>query len=512
MAAAVSAASLFPDLAGLGTANAQGQRVFVAASLQDIPSFDPHTDTGYSTLALLRNVYDGLVRVVGSPVRVEPNLAKSWTMSADGKDYVFALDPAATFSDGAPVTAKSVKYSFDRFLTLKKGNSWMLTSVLDPAGVTAVDDHSLKISLKQPFAAFLLVLPWVFVANDTVVEAHKGTDSGQTWLRSNVAGSGGFVLGRAEPGTLFEMVKSPKRWKAGGNLDSAIWRVVRETSTQRLLIQSGEVQAALDLTAEDIDALKNASGVVTVVEPELRTFSIKMNTAYGPLADVNLRKAVSYAFDYDAMLATAGLADLMVGPLPQSAFGHDPDLVVPRLDLAKAKDYLAKSKTPTGGVTLKVMYVSGNEQMRRWCLVLLDSLRKLNIELSITPVVWPDLVAAAGKPETTPDFFPIFQQSAYPDPDNTAFPAYSSTANGSWSNPTYKNPAVDDLIIKARQEVDPEKRKQLYYELQKVVVEDAPDIFGVLDKRRLAFRSTVQGYEFTPVAGNSLEFLPLSLS
>jgi len=64
----------------------------------------------------------------------------------------------------------------------------------------------------------------------------------------------------------------------------------------------------------------------------------------------------------------------------------------------------------------------------------------------------------------------------------------------------------------ARQAVDPVERKDLYAQMQKLVVEDAPDIFGVLDKRRLAFRDTVKGFEFTPVAGNSLEFLPLSLA
>jgi peptide/nickel transport system substrate-binding protein len=507
LAAAVTSIGFLPDLSF-----AANGKVFVAASLQDIPSFDPHVATGYSTLAVLRNVYDSLVSVVGSPVRVEPKLAQSWTTSEDGKTYEFKLNPGAAFSDGTPVTAEDVRYSFARLLRIRKGNAWMLASVLAPENVVAVDPATVRITLNEPFAAFLLVLLWVFIANKAQVEANLGNDDAQTWLRSNVVGSGGFVLGRHEPGALFEMLRSPKRWKDGGNLDAAIWRVVRETATQRLLIQSGEVHAALDLTAEDIEALKGAPGIVTVVQPELRTFSIKMNTGYGPLADVNLRKAVSYAFDYDAMLAVAGTADLMVGPLPQSVFGHDDSLVVPRLDIDKAKEHLAKSKVPAGGVKLTVAYVSGNEQFRRFCLVLLEALRSLNIELDIKPVVWPDLVALAAKPDTTPDFFPIFQQSSYPDPDNTAFPAYHSSGNGGWSNPTYHNPTVDELIVKARQTLDVAKRTALYAELQRVIVGDAPDIFGVLDKRRLAFSDKVQNYEFTPVAGNSLDFQPLSLA
>ena len=116
------------------------------------------------------------------------------------------------------------------------------------------------------------------------------------------------------------------------------------------MVGRGEAHIAVDLTSEDMDALKGRPGVVLVIEPEYRTFSIKLNTKHGPLADANLRKAISYAFNYQAMLDAAGYAKLMTGPLPDGILGHDLSLEVYRTDLDKAKEQLAKSQnTRTAG-------------------------------------------------------------------------------------------------------------------------------------------------------------------
>jgi peptide/nickel transport system substrate-binding protein len=502
----------FATLALGGIADAQSRKILVIASNQDIPNFDPHIATGYSASMLLRNTYDSLVRVEGNPPKPVPHLAASWTVSPDGTEYVFKLDPAAKFSDGSPVTAEAVQYSFNRLLRLNKGNAWMIAGIVDEKSVQPVDAQTVRIKLVQPFVAFLQVLPWVWVVNSKEVEANKGSDDGQTYLRSNIAGSGAFRVRRAEPGNLYEFERIANGWKqGGGNLTGAIWKITRETSSQRLMLQRGEAHIAVDLTSEDMDAIKGRPNVVSVIEPEYRTFGIKMNTKHGPLADVNLRKAISYAFNYQAMLDSGGYAKLMTGPLPDGIFGHDPSLQVYRTNMEKAKEYLSKSKYPNGGIKLTIAHVSGLEQQRRWSLVLLDNLKQLNIELDVKPMIWPDMVGLTRSPETTPDFFCVYQTANYGDPDNIAFAAYHSSRNGNWQNPVYSNPKVDDLIMRARAEIDEEKRKALYKEFQQVVVDDAPDIFGVLENRKLALRAEVQNFRFTPVASNAIELFPLSL-
>lgn len=505
-------AALLAGMAGMRPAEAQARRILVITSNQDIPNFDPHLASGYSTAMAMRNVYDSLVRVEGNPPKPVPHLAQSWTMSEDGREYTFKLDPAAKFHDGSPVDAAAVKYSIERLLRLNRGNAWMVAGIVDPAGTEVVDAQTVRVKLLTPFVPFLSVLPWVWIVNPKQVEANKGSDDGQTWLRTNIAGSGAFNITRAEAGNLYQFERVADGWKkGGGNLTGAIWKITRETATQRLMVQRGEAQIAVDLTSEDMDALKGRPGVNLILEPEYRTFQIKMNSKHGPLADKNLRKAVAYAFNYQGMLDVSGYAELMKGPLPDSIDGFDKDLPIYRTDLEKAKEFLAKSRSPNGGIKLTLAHVSGLEQQRRWALVLLDSLRALNIELDIKPMIWPDMVAACRSPETVPDFFMVYQTANYGDADNLAYAGFHSSRNGNWQNPVYANPEVDAVLDQARAESDPEKRRELYKKFQRIVLDDSPDIFGVLEMRKLAMRNNVKGFAFTPVASNAIELFPLSL-
>ncbi len=505
--AGIAATAAFP-----WPANAASKKIMVLASTVDIQNFDPHVATGYAPQWLFRNTYDALVRVFGNPPETKPGLAKSWKQSDDGKTYTFELDGKAHFHDGTPVTAKDVEYSFARLLRLKQGPAWMLSGILDVDSVKATGDMTVTMSLRKPFAPLLSVLPWMFVVNSKVVEANVGSDDGQTYLRTTIAGSGAFRVGRVRPGDLYELLRVENDWHQGGNIQGVIWKIVREASTTRLLLQRGEVHFALDLFAEDMEALKGMPHVVRIMEPDYRSFTIKMNTAKGPLADKNLRKAISYAYNYQAMLDAGGPAKLMQGPLPTGMFGFDKDLKVYRHDMDKAKEYLAKSAYKDGGFTLSIMNAAGYENQKRWAMILLESLKAFNIGLDIRPTVWPDIVAMAKSPDTMTDFYSIFESANYADPDNTAFAAYHSSRNGQWQNPVYHNPEVDKLIEDARSEVDVTKRAELYKKFQEVVVEDAPDIFGVVELRKFAMRDNVEGYSFCPVVANAFEIWPLSLA
>ena len=95
---------------------------------------------------------------------------------------------------------------------------------------------------------------------------------------------------------------------------------------------------------------------------------------------------------------------------------------------------------------------------------------------------------------------------------NGKFAAYNSSRNGQWQNPVYANPAVDELIVKGRAETNEETRKAIYGEFQKLVVEDAPDLFGYNYSQMFALRDTLTGYVFCPVGSTSLDCFPLSLA
>lgn len=507
--AASSAASSAPK--------AVAGKVLVLASGQDVSNLDPHTGYDYAIRAIQRNVYDALLKYEGNPPQVVPWLAEKYEASPDAKTFTFYLRKDAKFHDGSPVTAEAVKFSFDRMLRNKKGIAWMYTGVMDQNSVAVVDPTTVKITLTKPYAPFLSVVPWLWIANPKLVKDNeKSGDDGQAWLKDHEAGSGPFKIKRWEPGTLYELERDPAYWnkdKGAGTLSGAIWKVVRESASARQQIQKGEVNIATDLGPEDMDLLKGQPKVKLIEEPEFRTFSIKMNMENGPTKDINVRRAISYAFDYKAMLeAEGGHAKLMRGPLPPGLPFVDEKLKVPEQGMVKAKEFLAKSQYPNGGFELEYTFVQGLEVERKFGLILLDNLKQLNIKLNVKQLVWPDMVARAAKPDTSPSLFPVYLTANFADPDNFLSSSYSSAQAGTWSNPGfYKSAKLDELIEKGKTTVDKDQRAKIYQQAQELIVEDAPELFGVLENRKLALSDNVEGYKFTPLASNSIDFFPLSL-
>ena len=128
----------------------------------------------------------------------------------------------------------------------------------------------------------------------------------------------------------------------------------------------------------------------------MTTFGLKMNTQKAPTNDVNLRKAVAYAFDYDALLKIYnGNAVLQTSPLPQAMRGH---IAVPGLPEAgsrpRPRSSWPRARMPSGNVELEYVYVQGLEEERKMGLVLIDNLGKLNIKVKMVPLTWPNMVGA----------------------------------------------------------------------------------------------------------------------
>lgn len=507
-AAAVARMTVF----GHPQSAAGGKRVLIVVNSNDINNFDPHTNSDEPTTTLLKNLYDALVSTQDDPPRTVPQLAQSWSASLDGKEYVFKLDPAARFHNGDPVDAAAVVYSYRRALRIKKGNSYMINGILAEQGIEALDAATVRLRLQQPFGPLLQVLPWIWIVNPKQVEPARGSDDGQTFLRTTVAGSGPYRLKRAEAGNLYELQRTRNGWqRADGDNTGVIYKIVRETANQRLMLQRGDAHIASSLSNDDAVALQGRKRVNLVLRPEFRMFMFRMNVKHGPLSDSHLRRAVWHATNYQAMLEVAVYARAAKGPLPQGLFGFDDTLPSLRLNLELAKQHLARSRVAIQPIKLRVAYISGYEQQRRWCLVLLDSLKPLGIDLDIRAVTWPDLVASSRTPELCPDFFSSFTSVNYADPADVSFNHYHSSRNGNWVNPTYANPAVDALIEAGRTELDPSRRIEIYRRFQQTVIADTPDLFIAGDVRKIAINRSVEGFRYTPIRPGALEFASLSI-
>src|SRR4029077_19929686 len=156
---------------------------------------DPHQIFDVPMQFYSLNTYDNLYRYQGNPPKLEPWLAQSHTVSADGLTWEFKLRTDAKFHDGSAVAADDVVYSFKRVLAIGKGPSGAFKPVLKPDNITATDKETVRFKLETPYAPFLSAIPIVMIVTPRVVQAHESNgDWGAAWLASNAAGSGAYHI------------------------------------------------------------------------------------------------------------------------------------------------------------------------------------------------------------------------------------------------------------------------------------------------------------------------------
>ena len=480
------------------------KKILVFAGRQEVPTLDPSIKYDWSIRMMQQALYDGLVKYVGNPPEIVPWLAERWESSADAKTWTFHLAKNAKFGNGDPVTAEAVRWSFARTLKLNQGPAWMLSDFLKEDGIKVVDDHTIRFSLTQPYAPFLSFVPWWYVMNPKQVMANEQAgDMGQKWLTTNSAGSGPFKVKRWQPGVLYEIEAVDSYWKGWPSKDrvgGVILKIVREASAQRAGLIKGEFDIVEGLTADDYDQVVKMPGIVVQNHPGMTTFGLKMNTQKGPTKDLNFRKALSYAFDYESLVKIYnGNAKLQTSPFPHATRGHVDVPGFYRQDLAKAKEYLAKSAHPQGGVEIEYVYVQGLEEERKMGLVLIDNLRPLNVTVKMVPLTWPNMVARGSKVETSPEMLAVFTTPVSTDPDAVAYQYHKGSWGKYYGSHFYQNQDVWGLIERARSIAKWEERAPIYAEIQKRVTADAPEIFGMLANRRWGVRDHVKGFVFSPV-------------
>jgi len=485
------------------------QRLVIGSAV-DVYTIDPAVGFDQAIGSSLKGLYDALFRHVGNPPQATPWLAESYEVSEDAKEWTFNLVKNAVFHDGSPVTAAAVKYSAERLLRIGGGPASLFEGIMGQDSVSVLDDYTLEIKLLQPFGPFLDTLPWLFIVNPNVVEANAGNDEGQTWLTDHEAGSGPFTMGEWKPGELYEFKAVTDYWRGWPTesyLEGYARRVIEDAAARMQALEQGEVDIVDWASSEEQRRFKEM-GFLIVEEPSVQTYDIKLNSQEGYTADLHVRKAISYAFDYQALQEIwAGRAVLTEGPLPPSLEWAAIGLEVYRLDLEKARAELTQSPWPEGGFDLDYVYVTGLEEERKTGEILRDQLAKLNIKVNIIPMAWADAVITFQNAKTSPPMFPLYSSNALPDPDNYLWSGYHSSQAGAWTNPGhYQNPQMDDLLERARATVDQAERKKLYRQAQQLALDDAVNIFGVSALDFHIYSPYIKGFDYCPVMGSDEDF------
>ena len=194
--------------------------------------------------------------------------AASWEISDDGTVYTFTLADGITFSDGSPLTAADVVFSFNRLANLKGNPSFLADGIVS---VEAPDDQTVVLTLAQPDPAILakLVFDGFGIVNMDVVMEQGGTDAedaatadtAEEWLNQNSAGSGPYVLESWEPGVETVLVRNENYWGEAPAMERVIFRNIPEAATQKIQLEAGDIDIAWDLTADQVAGMGDTEGV-----------------------------------------------------------------------------------------------------------------------------------------------------------------------------------------------------------------------------------------------------------
>jgi peptide/nickel transport system substrate-binding protein len=466
-------------------------------------TLDPAVNYDFNGAPFLGAVYETLVRAEGEKdPKLVPGLAESWEVSPDGLVYTFKLKPNAKFRDGSPVNAEAVKYSFERLLKLNMGATANFTSI---DKVEAVDDKTVRFTLKEPFTQFLPALSSLWgpaIVNPAVVKAHeKDGDLGQAWLTENDAGSGPYKLGKWDRGQQITMERDPNYWGGWGDkyIDTVIVRPIGESTTMRLMLEKGDADIAVGLTTEDADALAKTPGVTVPEYLAGGIVEMRLNTTKKPLDDPRVRQALNYSFDYDQAVqgVVSGHAKRMDSIMAADMPGHYKPSFMYTKDLEKAKQLLTEAGYPDG-FPLEYVWISGLERDRRLGEMWQADLKKLGIDLTIREMPIATWWEAQASPETAPQTFMGGWGNDYADATQQVWAMYYS---GNWppngSNYYfYKNEEVDKLLKAARIEQDPAKRDQLYQQATEIIYAEAPEVWVIQPTERIAMRDNVKGYGY----------------
>jgi peptide/nickel transport system substrate-binding protein len=509
----------------------------------------------YETLIFFnREKVDDFIPVIAEKVpSVENGLIKD-----DGKTIIFPIRKGIKTHAGGEITPEDVEYSFERAMVQDRdgGPVWMLLEPLlgvestrDPETgeivvtyeqidkAVEVDGNNVIFHLAKPFptTTFFQILSqtWASIVDKECAiknGAWPGTE--EDWkdynnpetpeLQEVECGSGPFKLERWEHGKEISLVRFDDYWRGPAKIMRAVIKKVDEWSTRKLMFLQGDADIVY-VPRANIKELEGAEGIrcvkdlpVLALDAVFFTLNIDPNSPYigsGKLdgkgippdffSDINVRKAFAYAFDWKTFIEQAwlGEAKQVPGPIPEGIPFYNPDQPMYKFDLAKAEEYFKKAYNGElweKGFYLEILYNVGNVPRKTAAEILKENIEKLNpkFKIDIREVEWPTYLKAMVRGQLP--LFIVGWLADYPDPHNFVHPFMHSSGAYAASQ-GYSNPHVDELIEKGITETDPAKRKEIYYELQRIYYEEVPSFILIQSLGRHWERDWIRGWYYNPI-------------
>ena len=482
----------------------------------DPPTLDPHLVADTVSAGVVYEVFSGLV-AVNTDLQIVPDLAESWTISADGMVYTFKIRPNTRFHDGRPVTAADFVYSINRATGDALDSPVAATYLGDIASVTAPDDRTLRIAIDAPKSYFIakLTYPTAFV-----VDRDNPPSDAAPFRSPN--GTGPFRLAEYTPGQQLTLTRNEHYLPTPPHLDRVELNLAGGTADALALYRAGQIDLA-DVDGADLPGLQ-AAGEPLASElhfgpPGFRVEYIGMNVDEPPFDDADFRYAMNLAVDKAAITERVfgGLRQPADGILPPGFPGHNPDLTGLPYDPERARRLLAESQYANPdtrpSITLTVRADDDGTAPAEYRRLAAMWQQNLGVAVALQPMEWSAYVDALYRQRF--QSFALGWTADYPDPQNFLDILFHSDSDANFTG--YANPQVDALLESAQVSPDADDRIAQYRQAEQLIVNDAPWAplwFGrkreISGEQVILLKPYVQGYALTPMLLPKLRYVHLT--
>jgi len=467
-------------------------------------SLDPPNSYESEGIQVIRQVWDGLVKYNPETLEVEPAIAESWDVSDDGLVYTFHLKKGVKFHSGRELVAEDFVYSWSRVARAETAS--YLAYHLEPIvgydelqegkgdtleGVKALDDYTLEVTLKYPYADFVNTLGHVVFYPVAKEDIEKWGDQ----YAEHVNGTGPFKFVEWKHDQYIDLERNDDYYGDKANLEKVKYVIFADENTAFLEFQAGNLEYCAipqGKIKSTLDDPKYAD--LAIIKPLLAIYYFAMNVQSEPFKDnLALREAINYAIDRQNIIdvISEGVPTLATGFVPPGIPGFQENASKYNYDVEMAKQKLEEAGYPGGeGLpTLKfgINIGSGHELIAE---AMQADLKEIGINVEIVGMEWGAALDAFKNGEIS--FFRLGWIADYPTMDNFLFPLFYSKSADNYSG--YSNPEVDQMLLDARKTVDADERYTKYREVEKKILDDSAFVLVYFYGSRRIVQPYVKGF------------------
>ena len=473
------------------------QQIYHHGNGSEPQGIDPHIVTGVPEHHILISLCEGLTIPNPNPTGSDgyiPGTAESWTISDDGKEYIFKLNKNAKWANGDPVTADDFVWSWKRILTASLGSQYpdMLYYLVgayeyhngeidnfDEVGIKALDSNTLKVNLKNPTPFFIGLLShystWP-VHKETVLKHGDIDDRNGEWTRpGNFVCNGPFQLKTWELNNKIVVEKNPYYYDASMvRLNEIHYYPVSNVMTEDRMFRAGQLHLTSSMPTQKCPIYIEEKNPNLKIDPYMGTYFYRINTENETLSDVRVRKALAYSIDRQLLVDKV----TQCGQIPAYSFtppgsnGYQPSTEIP-YDPVLAKQLLAEAGYSSDNPLPKLeILFNTNEGHRKVALAIQQMWQnELGIQVELVNQDW--------KVYLSREMVGDFQISRagwigdYEDPNTFLDLMRPNRGNNKTG---WENMDFDALVEEANTINDQEKRYELLNEAEKILIDNMPII------------------------------------